>query len=86
MSNASIAIIALVAALSLLGLVMVLVANNLSLQEAEAQSGTHSQSCEEGRRGASFQSCVAPRNNPSNPNSICNDGREFGANLTGSNC
>jgi hypothetical protein len=35
-NTTSIAIIALVAALSLLGLVMVLVANNLSLQEAEA--------------------------------------------------
>jgi hypothetical protein len=34
--NASIAIIALVAALAVLGLVMVLVANNLALQEADA--------------------------------------------------
>jgi len=57
-----------------------------AIQEvAEAQSTTHSQSCEPGR-GASFQSCSAPRNNPSNANSICNSGREFGANLTGSNC
>ena len=35
-NNTTFAIIAIVAALALLGLVMVLVANNLALQEAEA--------------------------------------------------
>lgn len=35
-NNSSLAIIAIVAALALLGLVMVLVANNLAIQEAEA--------------------------------------------------
>jgi hypothetical protein len=35
-SNYNLAIIAIVAALALLGVVMVLVANNLALQEAEA--------------------------------------------------
>ena len=41
----SIAIIAIVAALALLGLVMVLVANNLAIQEAEA-------GCERGAAGS----------------------------------
>jgi hypothetical protein len=36
MKNNQLAIIAVVAALALLGLVMVLVANNLAIQEAEA--------------------------------------------------
>ena len=35
-SNTTLAVIAVVAALALLGLVMVLVANNLAIQEAEA--------------------------------------------------
>jgi hypothetical protein len=43
--NVSIAIIAIVAALSLLGVVMVLVANNLAIQEAEA-------GCERGAAGS----------------------------------
>jgi hypothetical protein len=35
-NNTTLAVIAIVAALALLGLVMVLVANNLAIQEAEA--------------------------------------------------
>ncbi len=44
-NNNQLALIAIVAALALLGLVMVLVANNLALQEAEA-------GCERGAAGS----------------------------------
>ncbi len=50
--TAAITIIAIVAALALLGLVMVLVANNLALQEAEA-------GCE---RGAGFNRSIEKSN------------------------
>jgi hypothetical protein len=45
MNNTTLAVIAIVAALALLGVVMVLVANNLAIQEAEA-------GCERGNRGS----------------------------------
>ena len=44
-NNNQLALIAIVAALALLGLVMVLVANNLAIQEAEA-------GCERGNAGS----------------------------------
>ncbi len=44
MQNTTLAVIAIVAALALLGVVMVLVANNLAIQQAEA-------GCENGNTG-----------------------------------
>jgi len=47
-NNTTFVIIAIVAALALLGVVMVLVANNLAIQEAEARG------CESGGAGVAF--------------------------------
>ena len=61
-----------------------------ALQEAEAQSGTNSKVCQQPddyNRHRFNQACLGTLDNPSNPNSACDDGREFGANKTGrANC
>jgi hypothetical protein len=55
------------------------------LPQALAQSTGHSRVCEK-EQGPGNPGCVSSFANPSNPNSYCNSGREFGANHTGFRC
>jgi hypothetical protein len=58
-----------------------------ALQEAGAQSGTHSEACVK-EQGRGNPGCVASIGNPSNPNALCESGRDFGGNRSGTtgNC
>ena len=62
----------------------------ISPREVQAQSGTNSNVCQQPddyNRHRFNQACLGTLDNPSNPNTACDDGREFGANKTGrANC
>ncbi len=85
--NTALAIFFVVIAVMLIGGLAVVPA---ALQETEAQSGTNSNVCQQPddyNRHRFNQACLGTLDNPSNPNSACDDGREFGANKTGrANC
>jgi hypothetical protein len=77
--NTALAIVVIASAVVLIGGLAVI---PVLEQAAQAQSGTHSESCVK-EQGPGNPGCVATIQNPSNPNSVCDTGREFGGNQSG---